>query len=279
MRHALLLLIALGMPACTPENTLLEFSQEQITVLALLQAGDSVANVYMRHTLAGRDEITGRPPEEPLTGATVRLLHGTNTVILRDTGSQNHCAPDNPVDGCYTVSLPQRIAALETYELLIDLPGGGFVRGHATVPAPPIIRAPAAGATLEYGGFLPRPPAAPTTVRWNLALPAARTEVAVNVPGLRCTFAAESWHDATGLDSLSLFPWQLGCDGALGDREHPGEVVVTVYDSVYARYYRETARERYGLRPEHARAGIEGALGVFAGAATARVPVRLVPLR
>jgi hypothetical protein len=81
--------------------------------------------------------------------------------------------------------------------------------------------------------------------------------------------------ELVGPDTASLHSRWLFCPGREPAESYPADIYLTIYDSAYTSYMSHL--RIYGSTPRHRAAfGVEGALGVFAGAATTTVPVTLV---
>lgn len=254
--------------------------------------------------------VTPRPYSQestarPIQGAEVRLQGDIATVGLTEGPpgfppcltyhSSNREAATIP---CYAAVFPGGVRPGGSYRLSILLPGGGTIEGAAKVPHTPAVIAPEADTRWIRRGsgdidtLRVRWSASPGTAGVGFALQSHRVFYkGALVANADCTIyllgsSRPSVHrvlDSPRTDSASLTYDVIQCTGRVGtDAPFPfrpdsvqARLIVTAYDTAYTRY-----REGPGgssVRPEHITAGITGALGVFAGVASAQRRVTLVP--
>lgn len=294
-RTALLALLTAGCTGSGPTGA----PEGMVEVYGVLRTGSDTAAVLVRRFQAGNFA------SPPLSGANVRLIAGSDTFRLPEAPEGLlHCIPpERPDDlprpagpGCYTALLPGGVRAGETYRLRIALPGGGEVRGTAAIPELPRIGFPGDGTGFDVrnGGMREGHPLTAIPVRWSAGAGTARIEVSLAPglpmprdgprPGNRCEVDdfAPPTHRIEPVGSAELWIYEVGCfrgiERAAWD-SIPARVLVTAYDTAYARYAREVLG-RSGARVERFSAGLEGAVGVFAGSASdeRRVMLRRIPL-
>ncbi|HET9984662.1 MAG TPA: hypothetical protein VFQ38_13790 [Longimicrobiales bacterium] len=282
---AALLVAALGCdiipPPTEPEQT-----GWQLQVHAVLLAGADSATVLLTRVRGSGDGSGIR--REAVAGASVRLSGGGVVAELTAGAAGAACGggfPGSPPDsslsaGCYAARIAGGVRAGEPYELRIDLPDGESVLGRTVVPPVPPLLSPGPGVTIRVPRYGSSSPEDPVALDW-LAAPGSRVEAAVNpAPGCEAWISAEGSSYGTYSVVLTAAPPAdlrvngLFCRGPVPPGEYPAELVLTVFDSTYTRYARETLGVDQ-LPAERAAAGITGAVGVFASAAQARIPVSL----
>lgn len=299
-------LAALSLVAgCDPTRppTPIDPGGEQIVVSSVLDAGSDtvfVSVVRVTPRLHSR-ETTARQ----ITGAEVRIEGGGVTLRLTEAPPGfPHCLEHFSTEAestsipCYAAVLPGGVRAGGQYQLRISLPGGGTIEGTATVPNAPTILTPEQNArwvrrsAFDVDTLKVRWTAAPGTagIGFSLQTTAAFREGA-RVADAVCTIyligsnrpSAHGMRDTPRQDSALLTYDVIKCTGRAGtatsivfrpDSMH-ARLFVTAYDTSYTRY--SEARLKGALRPEQATAGITGALGVFAGVASAERRITLVP--
>lgn len=288
LTRAALAALLVAAPGCDPIPAPSEpvATDWQLQLHSVLLAGAESATLLLTRV---RPTATGGTLLEPVPDATVRLSGGGVAAELRASASAAPCgggvsdpAPaPSLAPGCYTGRVPGGIRAGEAYELRVDLPDGNLIRGRTVVPPVPSLLSPTAGAHVEVPRRYGDPLGEPLRLEWA-APAAARIEAAVR-PLSECRAAVASDREfavasveLTGPQPERLWVTGVVCPGADAPTgEHPAELVLTAFDSTYARYARE-ALDPNQLPRDRAAAGITGAVGVFASAAQARKPVSLV---
>jgi hypothetical protein len=289
MRTTSLLLVLLGLTACAPEPTLIELQEGAIQVHAIVHAGSDTTSVTV---MRGRRSTTGADDFDyidPVTNAMVRLVHAQDTTVLVQGRMCIHSffpgqSPGTTRlnNGCYSAAVSGGIRVGTTYELRIDVPGEAPIFGSARVPAPVIIQSPSAGTELQIdttsSSFVVY---SPVLVRWahpeqsqyvTLRFQADRAQCELHIAQPGQFGSRIGAVETVGVDTVSV---QLfGSECGTTQRE-PARLIVTVFDTAYTRYVRLLQEDAVRLRD--AAAGITGALGVFSAAASASVPVVLVP--
>lgn len=268
---------------------------EQLLVHAVLRAASDSAAVMVSRVGTGQGGV-------PVPGARVRLAGSAGeTVLAQVPGGAEPCAA--PFRGtsfiargtCYAAAIPGGIRAGAEYRLEVEVPNGERARGRTVVPLPPVPQSPAEGMRLPsraVTGWLVG--MAPVELKW-----ATPREVEVEV------WVTRAWSPASGnlrcyantrrpdqsiredlveqdlvADSARRVLQAGGCEetrNAPPVRELDSlEVAVgmTAYDDSYLRYIREW---KNGVPARAARGGLEGAYGIFGGAATATRHVRMIP--
>lgn len=294
LRFAVAAIAAAGIAGCELTRSPTDFGiPDRVIVESILLAGDTTARVLIRTIPGDYNPFSPFGADLiPVTNATVRVVVDGDTVpLLADpAATTNECviggaSPQTPagelLGGCYVGLLPAPVASGAEYELIIDIPSVGHVTGRTVVPEPPLIATPAVDAevvaTIDFTRDLP------FTVEW--AGPTQRMNVEVNAVSLdsRCNAMAVS--DVVSSFGIGLPPVTDGsnhteptvnvtCDGTV-PAEIAGELIVTVYDTAYSRYFRAFSDNH---RPVDAIAGMDGpVIGAFGSAASARRPVRFIP--
>jgi hypothetical protein len=299
MRLLVAVLLVLA-SACTRDPARFEYTEASVAVHAVLQAGSERATVLITRFEPRSARLQG------VSGAEVRLLRGAETLRLTPTAAdESGCPPSaatelataGAIPGCYAVRVPHGIRSGERFELSIELPGGGSVRGTATIPAPPELLVPVEQARLVLDAGAP-PSGAPSgvvrelgtvEVRWTPLAAGTRLEVGITAqpaasgapPGMVCAVSAPRTASPGSVGSTRLPIFAVEClrDGA-PERWSSLEarVLVTAFDTAYARYAAQVIGQESILR-SHAAAGLTGAYGVFAGAAAAERRLLLVNAR
>jgi hypothetical protein len=266
--------------------------EDQVVVHSVLVAGADTVMVVLTRTLGSTGQYGPESPE-PLSGATVRLSSGADTLqFMEQDNEARRCLPHHvPPEhwkrvGCYLGAIPGGVRAGATYELRIEPPGHGTIQGRATVPAPPTLREPAAQASITVATDPIRSARLdPVPVRWDAVEPGHRLELVLRTRDDKCWVSSEISQrydsnfdldfDLSSLDSASIRHQRISC----GDQEpadsYLADLSLTLFDTAYARYLKHNGVHRVTPRGTGA-AGITGALGVFAGAATTKVPVTLL---
>jgi hypothetical protein len=291
MRMMLVLCALSSVAACEREPTPIEGLGDQVVLNSVINAGAAQAAVLLVRVVPDSN-YRNQSVARPLPGAVVTLSDGTNSSTLPPNRTPGRCSyqvyggqQDSAlVGGCYAGPVTGGVRAGVTYSLDVQLPDGKRIHGTTTVPAPPNLRSPASGTTLQIAGppdFNPPP----MLVNWTTVVPAPLVHLVMSVPNLPCEvlmrlpqYADSNLRiDATGRDSLSIRLSALNCgDQNIENRTRfDAQLVLTVFDESYARYDQEFSRSS-GVRSRYASLGITGAVGVFGSAATVRLPVVLV---
>ena len=287
-RLVLLLALAALLPlaACefVRDPVLLQF-EEQLAVHAVLLTGDTIAEVLVTRTNAGDSEHVVRGVPD----AQVRLVSGTTSLTL-SVNPGNSCFSHEFLGdpglleinrGCYSARVPGGLRAGTTWQLHVDAGSLGNVTGSATLPEAPAFSLPAAGTRIvSEGGFLGGSPV--FTMRWS-GVPRLRlAELDVAVPSRACsaylapqgtTGFGEEVIPVANADSLRARLGDSGC--TIPTQGMPAQLRVVAYDSIYT-LYRDENRGPRGTLERTSSMGLSGAVGVFAGAARAVLPILLV---
>lgn len=268
--------------------------ESRVVVHSVLQAGADTAVVLLTRT-SSRFHQFYPDHATPVSGALVRLSAGKDTVqLVEQLGTENRCIErtGQPIGGngtgCYLALVPGGVRVGESYGLSVEVTGHELIQGQATIPAPPTLLEPtplatlAVGATPNLGEGLE-----PVPLRWGTVQPGQRLELRLRTREAECVLTIEvnrqlavyySAIDLTGEDTAAIGSRWLHCGGSALGESYPADLYLTAYDSVYTRYLEQNMS--YGSTPRSlASAGVRGALGVFAGAATTRVPVTLQVLQ
>lgn len=262
--------------------TALDIPESSIGAYGVLRAGsDTVSVLLVRFRTDLKYLERGF---DPISGADVRVISGNDTLRLAEApagfsrcyttelDSPNVGASAGP--GCYAATLPGGVQSGREYRLLARLPDGIMVEGVAAVPAAPGILAPQADARVpaSEGEY---------TVRLVYTTPpgTGRVEVAVLSLDNACTIRFEDPTVRAGgglqigaaeSNSVVVRINRVSCSerGRPVARDAvPARLVLTAYDTAYARYAAETL-DRGSVLGSRASVGLTGALGLFAGAAS-----------
>lgn len=295
--HALrCVLLAALLGGCEPEPTRIELPAGQPMVFAVLEAGADTAYVRITRVLLDPGAFDGLRVE-PAAGAQVEIRGGGSVMALRQAPAGTAGCAMSPGDlygirddpGCYVGVLPGGIRAGETYTLRAVLRSGEVVTGITRIPQPPVLADPADGLRVPAGpresNFFVAHETIP--VAWTLAPEAAavNTRAAVRLAYREgATYAVRPECRIAGSHVIgpalppNRWDWRLWADGCGAPdldgvpRLLPDSLVlrfaVTAYDSAFARYH-AAAGEQY-VRHRDLAVGLTGAVGLFAGAATAK---------
>lgn len=296
-----------ALAGCFREPDVVGYREKSFAVHAVLAAGDERAAVVLTRFTPGQMELPER-----VAGATVRLTRGGQTLELREAASgPPRCAPGGPGPepgpdahvGCYTTEVPGGVQPGERWTLEARFPGGPTATGVVVVPEPPALSEPADGLRVpvsnrgepiaEPNGELPVLASVP--LGWSAPAGTGRLEVVLRaraafagvgaVPQASCMLNGFSpgGIDVLGSTLRELRLYAVDCHtptppGRVAWDSIDAELVMTAFDSAYARYVRELDRfeGNDAIRPEHATAGVVGAYGLFAGAATVRRRLLLI---
>ncbi|HUF75517.1 MAG TPA: DUF4249 family protein [Longimicrobiales bacterium] len=255
--------------------------EDQDIVYGVLRVGSPTVEVVIEEWPAGGGFLS-------VPGATVSVTGLGQTTQLVEAAADGLCQVTFDGDfvlarpGCYTATLPQPVAPLETYTLDIRLPGGGVVTAQTTTPAPPDFRTTTDTLVALY-----------TQTPDNFPIAIAPTEV-LDAPG--ATRVDVAFSVAAGVDepescvpdahvdpylspalvgSHDFYFWGLRCL----DQPTPWDVLdlllhAAAYDANYAAYLR-TALEGNAFSSADGTFGMSGAVGVFGSAAITTVPLVL----
>jgi hypothetical protein len=298
MRFLVAALLVLA-SACTRDPARFEYTEASVAVHAVLQAGSEQATVLITRFQPGGVPLQG------VSDAEVRLLRGAETLRLTPATADEAGCPrsvgtepaTDAIPGCYAARVPHGIRSGERFELWIELPGGGSVHGRATIPDAPELRAPTEQARLVLDARTP-PSGTPSgavrelgtvEVRWTPLAAGTRLEVGISAgppasgapQGTVCAVGAPRVASPGSVGSTGLPIFAVGCmrDGTPERWDSlEARVLVTAFDTAYARYAAQVIGQESILR-SHAAAGLSGAYGVFAGAATAERRLLLVNAR
>jgi hypothetical protein len=152
------------------------------------------------------------------------------------------------------------------------------------VPETPVILAPEGGTVFKVRpDFEPGGGASPVVVRWARVERDQNVELAIAPVRRECTAwlqrALEGggwlWLTVLGIESIAIEARYVGCQEEQAPPSLDAHLYLSAFDTAYTRYAREMLRSGAVSRARAA-AGVRGAIGVFAGAATATVPITLV---
>jgi hypothetical protein len=274
--------LPLALAACEPSPTAIVLSDRSVVLHGMIVAGAEHATVVLTEMHDGPSGLRALP----LSGARVQLISGPDTTRLEQRNTAGPCTVSPFVaeavllDACYSAAVPGGIRAGARYNLHVVLSDGRVIRGSTTVPPAATLLHPVPGTEITVPRHSLQAPPAPIDIGWHhdLLPDLAELRLATGVPA--CVVLLQSGSamllakDVTGMRDDTVQP-RLSCrEDAWVDRLS-AEVVLTVFDSNYARYVRHAMHSGSALHPDAA-SGITGAFGVFGSAATDRVPVSIV---
>jgi hypothetical protein len=270
--------LCLMLMACQRDPTIVELSDRNIVVHALLVGGDDSARVLVTRPATATlfDAPIG------LRGAHVTLNTPTQTIIFTQSGScfSVNAVPGEDIhtnDGCYTAAVPGGIVYGASYDLEIVVPGRPIIRGSTVVPAQPVIHSPSPNIEVSYsteaavGG-----PA--VQFEWTVSDDDAPVTLHLEGTASNCQFGFRG--ESLGLlphfalrGSVSLLAEPLLWNCAEPPARVPAQFVITAFDDNYDVYLRNFDES---ISAEAASIGLSGAFGLFASAARTAIPVELV---
>src|SRR5688572_5233919 len=214
MRMVMVLCALSSVAACEREPTPIESLGDQIVLNSVINAGAAQAAVLLVRVVPDSN-YRNQSVARPLPGAIVTLSDGTNSSTLPPNRTPGRCSyplyagqQDSAlVGGCYAGSVTGGVRAGVTYSIDVQLPDGKRIYGTTSVPAPPALRSPASGDTLQIAGppdFNPTP----VHVNWTTVVPAPLVHLVTFLPNLPCEALMRQPHveegdlriDATGRD-------------------------------------------------------------------------------
>ncbi|MFW6202380.1 MAG: hypothetical protein ACOC8B_07370, partial [Gemmatimonadota bacterium] len=204
--------------------------------------------------------------------------------------------------GCYAAAVAGGVRAGRTFALRIELPNGELVEGETVAPERLSIREPVDGTAVPLEQASPGDPFPETdlAVAWTAPAAAiARLYLAPDavfrggeaVPDARCSApahmderrdvvdpaAADTFRTRlTILSPTCRVPDSLGTTVLDGWDSLRVRLRVTAFDSTFAAYHEHVLSGGSSVSADYASAGIEGAVGVFAGAAIAERRITLI---
>lgn len=289
-------LAALVFAGCefTRDPVAVDLRGDELMVHGVLAAGSDTVAVVLTRVRPG----TGGSPAAvvPVSGADVRVSAGGASVRLAEAPagfSGCFSTPNQGVrpigPGCYAAVFPGGIRSGTTYSLTVEAPGGGTIHGTATVPAAPVLRSPDENTRFSVKRQHDRTAIGGVPARWTageeaggIALGLRTTAVfsgGQRVSGAACFIDYDRNSVVSpGVDSAAVVLRNpIACQGMPGapyDSIH-ARLQVTAYDTAIARYA-GLVGEHDPVQRDRLAAGVTGALGLFAGVATAERPVTLV---
>jgi hypothetical protein len=310
MRPFFALLALAVLFGCTREPTPISLTGEQLMVHSLMLAGSDTVQVHVARALSDPirdpDLPGGFDFSRPVSSADVRLIVGQSTIALREAPAgfapctpARQSAPQEAVQaeaGCYAALVPGGIRPNVPYRLEIRMGAAGSADGHAVVPEAPVFTEASSHTrhSIAFGhGFWGTAGAVAIPVRYQLPGGVTGVRVAIqlddvyrggnHVPEATCyPFGGDQFvRRSATTDSTRVELHGVYCHRDSAGRLEEfvpdsvlGRVVLTGFDSTYVRYS-EAAQQR-SAEASRLRAGVTGALGVFAGAATVTRPITLI---
>jgi hypothetical protein len=300
----LVLLLATG---CTRAPAVFDYTEEHVALHAVVAAGMPTVSAMVTRFTPGTRAL------QPVSGVELQLLVGTDTLPFAEVPLNGiSCTGEEALAesfsgaGCYRATVPGGVRAGGSYALRARFPNGQVATGALTVPEVPTLLAPSGEVRVgvrnrgqilieQVDGIRASARLASFPVRWTRPEGAARIEVMLGagtvfrggqrVPGAQCmlrqTGGAE--RDVIAFDSLTLALFEVSCrqgGNFVAWDSIQARLAVTAFDSAYARYADEVldSRRREAVRAPRVSAGIQGVLGLFAGAAAATRDVMLIAL-
>lgn len=298
-----LLLVAAG---CTRAPAAFDYTEEHIALHAVVAAGMPTVTAFVGRFTPREGAL------QPLSGVELQLLDGMNTLPFAE-GQPNgaSCTGEEALAesfsgaGCYRVAVPGGVRAGGSYALRARFPNGQVASGAVTIPEVPTLLAPLGGVRVgvrNRGQMLIEQASeiralarlASFPVRWTRPKGAARMEVTLGagtvfrggqrVSGAQCTLLQTPGADTDVIarDSLVFALFEVDCRQGgtfVAWDSISARLGVTAFDTAYARYADGVLNSRReAVRAPRASAGIQGVLGLFAGAAAATRDVMLIAL-
>jgi len=278
-------LVFAGLLACSREPLSLDAVPRRVSVHAMLLAGEDTVRVLVTRVGRGEAPLYWNT-SEPVTGAEVQLSWGDEAIVLRSASeqlggctSQHHVQPIGA--GCYTGVVPNAVRSGVNYSLHIRLEDGGLITGTASVPSPPDVHPQAETPTLVPLSSVDEDPGEPVHLQWD-APPDEVGSIGIALALHLQDCSAFLYVDegdgpelsvqmfVSGQTEATVGVWTATCASIEDDRV-PGEIRLTSYDRAYTGFLRSAANSNEQSAPTGF--GVSGAVGVFAGAASATVPV------
>lgn len=228
--------------ACMREPTLVELSEQNVVVHAVLIGGSDSAKVLI--TRPQTTSVFGGPIG--VANADVRLVTAGLNMPL-SAGGECFSMPGFPLGapgtntGCYVAAVPGGIVYGATYELEIVVPGRPAIRGSTRIPETPVIQSPAPNAEIVFSG---QGNAGPTVeMTWSVGESDAPVFVHLAVDANDCAlafrvdeFGLVPYIAERGSRSILVVPLAWNCSQP--PTRAAGEVVVTAFDENYDLYLR-----------------------------------------
>lgn len=312
MRQGIVLVLVAALAGCERPPLALDLSGERIMVHSVLVAERDVVQVLVERVspLPMPDPVTGASLDlRPVSGARVEVEVDGEVIVLEEAPPEMPpCAsafpfpvpqPEPIGPGCYVARIPGGVAAGSRYQLSVRVAGDVVAIGEVVVPGTPELVSPAPGERFDVimgATFSEQPlPGIQVSYRLPTAVAGLRTSLAFDsvfadegrVEGARCEYAqfenAAQFREAD-VDSLVFVPRGLYCfrtsSGGGTETFRPdsifGRLSLAGFDSTYMRYDEAARQESAELTS--LQAGLEGALGLFAGASVTRTAVVLLPV-
>ena len=286
-RAAVVVAVLLGAVAsCVRDPTHIEVEDADLQLHSILLAGSDSALVLLGLAKPEAEML------ESLSGASVELAREGQMITLPEHAPDGPaCTPyaDPSALGCYSAGVPGGIGVSDRFELEVRT-GEHVITGSTVVPPPPEVLAPAAGAqVLLHCGEPPRcegtggsPPAElriewnPTPAGWVTVQMTSDSVYGPRGAGADCIMYLEAGGTTVpGIEGeVGVLRLTIGDVSCFAGNERVGwdslavSLWVTAFDSTYTDYARATAELPPAIGSTDARAGVEGAFGVFVGAAT-----------
>lgn len=297
--------IVASLAACdfVPPPTAVELEGAAVVVHSVIAAGSDTVRVLLTRvtpdagwSVGGNDFQQG---VHPVSSADVRLITPEGPVSLTEEA-------DVPVDcfgnlgessgpGCYVAEVPGGIRGGVSYGLQVVLPDGSTISGVATPPAPVDIHEPAPYTRYEVAWMRSDTTRGPAEV--TVRIDAAPRVAGISVSLLLAEAFVDGAADPTLMCSIDArpYPREMAVASEVPVEIHAMRCVlreeaelrpvqpdsmhvrllVAAYDSAFMRYRRLLYEKQ--VPAGDATEGVSGALGLFAGAATAERVITLVP--
>jgi hypothetical protein len=277
-----LLIAALLVAACTRVSEPFSFTEPHRSVHALLMEGERELILLLQEF----DPQTGR---QKLAPAEVQVSSGTITLAAVVAASGQRCDPWMPTEavaGCYSVELADPLRAGETWNLRVRFADGAEASGRAVIPSRPTLIRPEERARIGIinGGrhrpdsreplalvpFARNPDPGIGGQAWVFDVLGAWSSEALIPQSCRVPLRNDAHTIQDTRTELGLPIWSATCgaDANVSWDSMAVRMKVVVYDTTYVRYLRHAVRGD-AVRKPFAAAGLEGAYGFFAAAASA----------
>ena len=253
--------------------------EDQDMVFGVIRVGSPTVEVIIETWPATGGSVA-------VSGATVSITGLGQTTPLVEAATDGVCqvtfdgdfVPGRP--GCYTATLPQPVAPLETYTLDIQLPGGGVVTAQTTTPVPPDFRVAVDTVVSLWNTSPDNLPIADAPTEVLEAPGATRIDVAFSVeagvddPDVCVPDAhVDPYLSPSLLESHDFYFWGLVCNGEPTSWDVLDLLMhAAAYDVNYASYL-TTALEGNAFSGRDGTFGLTGAVGVFGSTAIATAPL------
>jgi hypothetical protein len=268
--------------ACTRVSEPFSFTEAHHTIHALLVEGEREVAILIQ-------EFDPRTRRHSLTQAEVEIVTGLDTLAAVLAPSGQRCdswLPAEPVVGCYAVELTEPLRAGEAWYILVRFADGTEASGRTVIPAPPILHLPEERSRIPIingGQYRPnsREPLALIPFgrnadpviggqAWSFDVLSAWSAEALRLDSCQVPLRndANTIQDNRTERLLPIWSATCGADALVSWDSMAVRMKVVVYDTTYVQYVRHAVHGD-AVRKPFASAGLDGAYGFFAAAASA----------